>query len=149
LVAVGEKLPGVQTNLADARIKAAIAMSPPMPQSSLAQNYSFTDIHLPVFVMTGTEDAGFTKSADRRTAFDKISSRESCLVIFNGGDHMAFSGHVGFRGRDKDKQFQPFICEASLAFWDAHLRGDTNAAAWLAKDFKAKLGANGTFELKK
>jgi predicted dienelactone hydrolase len=144
LVASGGRLPGMSEKLSDPRIKAAIAMSPPF-----ANEMELGDVHVPVFVMTGTLDEGFTKAADRRAAFDMISTPETCLVIFNGLDHMTFSGHVRLMERDKDKKFQPLICAATTAFWDAHLRGNAAAKNWLKHGgFAAFIGDQGAFESK-
>jgi predicted dienelactone hydrolase len=145
LVAVGQRM-SANEKLMDSRIKAAIAMSPPILAGTAPD---FSAVRVPVFVMTGTLDIGFTKSDERRLAFDKISSPETCLVIFNGLDHMTFSGHVGLSGGNKDKKFQPLICAATTAFWDAHLRGDMAAKNWLEHGgFAAFMGDKGMFELK-
>ncbi|HEU5396351.1 MAG TPA: hypothetical protein VFV81_04235 [Verrucomicrobiae bacterium] len=144
LVVAGEKT-GLG-NLEDGRIKAALAMSPPVLAGA---TLDFSGVRIPVFVMTGTEDVGFTRVDERRLAFDRITSAGTCIVTFNGLDHMTFSGHVQFSERKKDKKFHPLICIASTAFWDAHLRGDTEAAAWLEQGgFTDRLGNDGKFELK-
>ena len=146
IVAVGERLPIVKEKLSDPRIKAAVAMSVPMPEGMAP---ALDDIRVPVFVMTGTEDIGFTRAESRRVAFDKISSPGTCFVNFNGLDHMTFSGHVRLMERDKDKKFQPLICAGSTAFWDAHLRGNADAQNWLEHGgFAAFIGDAGKFESK-
>ena len=144
LAVSGEKIADVSGSFLDPRIKAAIAMSPPIVEGS-----RFDGIHIPVFVLTGTEDEGFTRTADRRTAYDKITSPDSCLVIFNGADHFTFSGHFHWWQHAKDREFQPLIRVATTAFWDAHLRGDAAAKAWLEQGgFTALMGSKGKFELK-
>lgn len=144
LVITGEQMPAAPEKFLDPRIKAAIAMSPPM-----FDGIRFDGIHVPAFVMTGTHDAGFTRTADRRTAFDKITSPGTCLVSFNGADHLTFSGHFRWWEKWKDKKFQPMIQVATTAFWDAHLRGDAGAKAWLEQGgFIAFMHGAGTFELK-
>jgi hypothetical protein len=53
------------------------------------------------------------------------------------------------RGGEKDEHFQRDIRMSSLAFWDAYLKGDEHARAWLAgRGFQEALGAEGTFEKK-
>ena len=146
LVAVGEQLPVLMENLADRRIKAAIAMSVPVPEGVAPM---LDDIRVHVFVMSGTEDVGFTRAEDRRVPFDRILTAGTALVIFNGVDHMTFSGHPGLRGREKDGKFQPLICVATTAFWDAHLRGDPQAQNWLNQGgFARFIGDEGRFEIK-
>lgn len=144
LIVVGEQGPDADEKFLDPRIKAAIAMSSPM-----FNGIRFDAIHVPVFVMTGTHDAGFTRAADRRTVFDGITSPGTCLVIFNGADHFTFSGHFHWWQKWKDQKFQPLTQVATTAFWDAHLRGDAGAKAWLEQgSFTAFLHGAGTFELK-
>ena len=48
----------------------------------------------------------------------------------------------------KQENAQKLIKESSLAFWDAYLKSDGDAKAWLNQDFDAVLGAAGTFEQK-
>ena len=100
--------------------------------------------------MTGTLDdspIGETKAAERRILFDKTDHAETCLVIFNGADHMTFSGHI--IPRASDAGFQSLICAGSTAFWDAYLRGNAAAKNWLYNGgFAALIGAKGTFEKK-
>lgn len=145
LIVAGEQGPDVDEKFLDPRIKAVIAMSPPV-----FKGIRFDAIHVPVFVMTGTRDAGFTRTADRRTAFDGITSPGTCLVIFNGADHLTFSGHFQWYEKWKDKKYQPLILAATTAFWDAHLRCDASAKAWLEEGgFTALMHGGGKFELKK
>ena len=55
----------------------------------------------------------------------------------------------GFRGdRSHDAIFHPLIQQSTLAFWDACLRGDAKAKAWLHSEFVKESGDNGTFEQK-
>jgi len=44
---------------------------------------------------------------------------------------MTFSGHLRRGEPAKDEKFHPLICAATTAFWDAHLRDDASAKAWL------------------
>lgn len=144
LLVTGERLTSTDKNQLEPRIKAAIAMSPP-----IFDGLQFDAIQVPVFVMTGTLDAGFTRSADRRTAYDKIPSSGTCLVILNGADHMTFSGHLRASEKARDEKFQPLILAATQAFWDAHLRNDADAKAWLEQGgFTAWMNGAGKFERK-
>ena len=80
-------------------------------------------------------------------------------VIFNGGDHMIFSGRPrhaegkvlpGWYGTgEKDALFHSLICTVTTAFWDAYLRDDAQAKQWLTGGgCAATLGENATFEMK-
>ena len=57
----------------------------------------------------------------------------SMLVLLTGGDHMVFSGRqeVGGPPRPNDARHRAIIKAASLAWWDAWLKGDPKAKAWL------------------
>jgi predicted dienelactone hydrolase len=149
LAVVGEKNPGGVT-LTDPRIKAAIAMSAPVPGGAEKAKGAFAAIAVPVFHMTGTRDnspIGETNAADRRIPYDQATVPGSCLMVLNGADHMTFSGHVFGAYADEDEHYQKYIVAGSTAFWDATLRGDKAAGEWLYKGGFAKLmGNEGTFE---
>jgi len=106
--------------------------------------------------MTGTRDFleifPQTKAEDRRIPFDHMSKAETCLVIFNDGDHMIFSGRGRLGTPEKlaqDAAFQKLICAGTTAFWDAYLKGNAAAKKWLLDGGYAKLlGAQASFETK-
>lgn len=158
LAAGGERFPVLfkrDLNMADPRIKAIIPMSAPVsPKAKRDPAASFGPIALPCLHMTGTRDdspIGSSKAADRRIPFDSMSKGDNYLVVFTDGDHMIFSDHEKRGGpRPKDPVFQALIQQASTAFWDAYLKGDAAAKAWLAAShgFQKALGANGTWEKK-
>jgi len=159
LVAVGELfiLPGgKEIGFADSRIKAAVPMSAPVPRKRETLDRAFGKIAVPSLHMTGTLDhspIGETTAPDRRLPFDHIHGADQYLVVFEGGDHMIFSGRsrsAAAAGRGaKDALFQDLIRKSTTAFWDAYLRGDAAAKAWLADGgFADALGSNGTLEKK-
>jgi dienelactone hydrolase len=143
---------GEKFSAGDARIKAAISMSPYAPPKKDQYDMAFSNINVPCFHMTGTRDdspVGDTMAADRRVAFDHTKGADQFLVIFKHGDHMIFSGRLRRQAADRDPFFQKLICQSSTAFWDAYLRDDAHAKAWLTgKGFETVLGGNGTFEKK-
>jgi predicted dienelactone hydrolase len=134
----------------DSRIKCAIYFSPPVNAvASRDPSSTFSSISVPGFVMTGTEDSspiGGTRTEWRRLVYDGIAARDQYLVIFNGGDHMIFSGRL--QRSDKDAFFQPRITKLSTAFLDAYLRGDKKQLAWLKTESASYLGSSGTVEHK-
>jgi len=135
--------------LADPRVKAAIAMSAPVPRKDFDRAYG--GIHIPVLHMTGTRDdspLGETKAAERRVPYDHIRGADQYLVTFQGGDHMIFSGRLGSQRGEKDALFQGLIRQGTVAFWDAYLKGDAEAKAWLAQGYGAVLGKDGKLEAK-
>ena len=151
LAAAGQVFGPTERGLGDERVKAAIAMSAPVPRANAGRSYS--RIRIPILHMTGTEDyspIGDTSPKDRRVPFDRITGAAQFLVTFTGGDHMIFSGRSGLRGeRKNDERFHDLIKMSSTAFWDAYLKQDTEAKEWLAKGgFQAALGNDGVFEQK-
>jgi dienelactone hydrolase len=142
---------GRQISVVDPRVKAAIPMSAPVPRRKEQLDKAFGAITIPCLHMTGTEDdspIGETSKEERRLPFDHSRGSDQYLVIFNGGDHMIFSGRGKLPGdRTKDSRFQELIRAASLAFWDAYLRDDAKAKKWLAEGgLEALMGRDGTFE---
>jgi len=156
LAAVGQLVGMPRTDYSDARIRAAIPMSAPVPAWRLNLDRDYAGIRVPLMHMTGTLDdspIGDTRAADRRIPFDHISGAEQYLIVFRDGDHMIFGGRSGMLGllsrRSLDAEFQRLICAASLAFWDAHLREDGEARRWLTEGgLKDRLGDLGTLERK-
>ena len=79
----------------------------------------------------------------RRLPFDKTTAINQYLVIFTDADHATFGG-----GGPRAKEFCPTIAEATLAFFDAHLRGDAAKQASLVGDLKKLVDTRGTVENK-
>ena len=143
---------GIKVSFADPRVTAAIPMSAPFNKGQDPRK-CFAKFATPCLHMTGTLDAspiGETSAEQRRIPYDSISGADQYLITFTGGDHMIFSG----RGSNlsvtaKDAAFQRLIRTSSIAFWDAYLKDDAKAKAWLADGGCEKLlGKDGTFEKK-
>jgi predicted dienelactone hydrolase len=142
---------GREISFVDARVKAAIPLSSPVPARKDQLDRAFGKIKIPMLHMTGTEDSspiGETSPTDRRVPFDHIHGADQFLITLMGGDHMIFAGHYGKPQPAKEEVFKKLIRESSLAFWDAYLKNDSKAKAWLTNDFKRVLGTEGTFEMK-
>lgn len=180
LSAAGQKFGLRGRSLGDSRIKAAVAMSAPVPRGAKTGGYD--GIRIPVLHMTGTKDVSpisDTKAEERRVPFDMIAGVDQYLVNFNGGDHMIFSGvdrqalagagagaaagrtgntealsmwreHARHGDAAKDEAFHALIRTGTLAFWDAYLRDNAKAKAWLQDGGYAKeLGDAAALETKK
>ncbi len=149
---------GLTKHYDEPRIKAAIQMSAPAPANRRELDQTFASITIPVMHLTGTKDflemLPQTTAADRRIPFDHMNHAETCLVIFNDGDHMIFSGRErSLAAPEKlaqDARFQKLICAGTTAFWDAYLKGNTAAKKWLLDGgFQTLLGQAATFEKKR
>jgi predicted dienelactone hydrolase len=143
---------GTTLSLADSRVKAAIAMSPQAPLRIDLADSLYAPIQMPCFHMTGTHDEsplGLTSVADRRVAFDHIRHGDQYLLIFADGDHMVFADRRRHSHAQLDTVLHRLIQAASTAFWDAYLKHDAEAKAWLAgPGFLGVLGAQGSLEKK-
>ena len=152
----GQKSPSLagQAGL-DTRIVAAIAFSPnARNKNNLSRQ--FGDIRVPFFSITGTEDGSIlgdgTRYQDRILPHENMPAGGKYLLVFDGGDHMVFGGHMieGRRSETaRDREIQAVVKNATLAFWNATLKQDASARKWLsASGLAATLGANDRFASK-
>ena len=138
-------------SFADPRITASIAYSPSKPRQG-DPTQAFASIHIPTFHMTGTDDMNpldaSEPASNRQFPYRNITGADKYLIVFNGGDHMIFSGRrIAEQDRPNDDMFHALIQKASLAYWDAYLKENAQAKAYLTQGGFAKdLGANGAFE---
>jgi predicted dienelactone hydrolase len=141
---------GRELTLRDARVKAAIPMSAPVPARRETHARAFGSIAIPCLHMTGTLDSSIvsdTAPEQRRIPYDNISKADQYLVTFIGGDHMVFSGRGRLPGGAKDAAFQDLIKAGTTAFWDAYLKEDPAAKEWLAGGgYERLLGKEASFE---
>lgn len=139
----------------DLRITAAIALSPNARNKQRPER-QFGDIRLPFFSITGTKDGSIlgdgTQYQDRIVPYRNMPPGGKYLVVFDEGDHMVFGGHdLGSKRGDaaRDRAIQELVKAGTLAFWDATLKGDEVAGAWLAAGgFASQLGTRDTFASK-
>ncbi|SDU20648.1 Predicted dienelactone hydrolase [Verrucomicrobium sp. GAS474] len=134
------------SGLSDPRVKAVVAMSVPNVPGT-----RFDSITLPALHFTGTFDEIAIQHSpvkDRRIPYDQSRGPGTYLVIFQGGDHMVFSGRLA-NPREHDVLFQDLVCQGSTAFWDAYLKDDAAAKGWLNRGgFETALGSSATLEKK-
>lgn len=152
-----------RVELADDRVTALMPMSAPVPRGKRRRAKSYAPIKTPALHMTGTLDESplnTTSAEERRIPFDMSPGPDEggadvYLINFDGADHATFSGEGRRQGRDravvrKDPVFQAHIKRAGLAFWDAYLRGDPDAKAYLQGGGLAEaVGDAGVVEIKK
>ena len=144
-------MPG-QQEFSEPRVKAVVAMSSPVPLGQVPLDVAFGNISRPCLHITGTADNSIvatTKASQRRLPFDHASGADQFLVTFYGADHMTYSGHIRAANGTHDAMFQRLIAECSAVFWDAYLKDDAGAKAWLTGDgVRAHFGAAGWVEEK-
>jgi len=132
LLMAGQVPPDSGDSLHDPRIKAVLAMSPPvwsMNHISLQEIYQ--PITAPTLFITGTKDDGIvgqTKAVHRRIPFDTMAQCQRYLITVDGGDHRMYGGRVlAFLGSRSNEKFQPAIVRSSTCFWRAVLQNDPAA----------------------
>lgn len=130
LLVAGQVPPDRGSSLLDPRIRAILAMSPPVHRPPGGFRDVYAPIRVPAFFITGTEDDGIighTKAHQRRIPFDSLQTGNRYLVTIRGADHQIYGGSItAFRARN-DKPYQALIVRASSCFWQAVLREDESA----------------------
>ena len=133
---MGQKYPGGR-DVQEARIDAFLPMSP-SDGKAVNGSAAFGHITSPVLFMTGTEDGSpidpTTDPASRRIPYASVPEGDAFELVFEGGDHMAFSGRTLTGEKQRQSRTHPAIQRISTKFWDAYLRNDEEARAWLKSE---------------
>lgn len=118
----------------DARIKAALAMSPNAPPGP-APETAFGSVSLPWMLMTGTNDIAPIGQADmesRRAVYRALSRAPKYEVVLYNAEHSVFiEGRLPGEQGQRNPNHRRVILALSTAFWDACLRRDAAALSWL------------------
>jgi predicted dienelactone hydrolase len=121
----------------DPRIKAAVVMSPSAPQRRDA-NAAFGAVKIPWLLLTGTADTAAVGEADvanRLKVFPALPPGHKYQLVLDGAEHSAFTGRALPGDKQKrDPNHHRAILAVTTAFWDATLKGDAAAKAWLDGD---------------
>lgn len=152
------RLSGEPKDLSDPRPLAFAALSPSGP-SALSRPEDWAGVTRPLLVMTGSDDRqpaalsppGQERSgAWRRQVFELVPPGGKLLAWFEGARHSTYSGGAGARLTGEpgpDPAQVEAVAVVTLAWWDARLRADAKAQAWLdAADSAAALGSWARFE---
>ena len=130
----GEDLPFTGKEFTDPRIKAAIAFSPSPPRAGNPEK-AFGSVGIPWMLMTGTEDVapiGDMNVQSRLKVFPALHGAPKYQVVLFGAEHSAFTDRpLPGDHEPRNPNHHRVILALSTAFWDAYLRGDTNALHWL------------------
>ncbi|HEY3999911.1 MAG TPA: dienelactone hydrolase [Candidatus Xenobia bacterium] len=120
--------------LTDARIQAALALSPSSPRTGDPKS-AFGHVSIPWMLMTGTRDLspiGHADVASRLAVFPALPPGDKYELVLNGAQHSAFSDRRLISDREpRNPNHHKAIVALSIMFWDAYLRGDAAARAWL------------------
>lgn len=120
-------------DLSDARIDAALMLSPSAPRRGSAES-AFAEVRLPWLLMTGTRDVSPIGDIDleaRLAVYPALPKGGKYELVLDGAAHTAFTQ----RGLPADGERNPnhhrVILALSTAFWDAYLGDDAGARRWL------------------
>ena len=146
----GERLGFLGIKFTDPRIKAALCLSPGSPAFGNPSK-AFGTVKIPWMLMTGTNDVsliGRQNLASRLGVFTALPAGGKYELVLNGADHMAFTDAPIPRSTSNANHHK-VIDALSTAFWDAYLKGDKVAKAWLdGEAAQAILTAADTFRTK-
>ena len=130
----GETMPVGGQQFTDPRIQAAMAFSPSSPKTGSAAK-AFGLVKIPWMLMTGTKDIapiGDTDVKSRLAVYPALHGAPKYEVVLNNAEHSAFTGRALPGDREpRNPNHHRVMLALSTAFWDAHLRGDAGALAWL------------------
>ena len=130
----GEKFPIAGTRWTDARIKAAVAFSPSVPKRGNAAE-AFGSVKIPWLLMTGTKDnapIGQADAASRRLVYPALPPGGKYELVLDKAEHSAFTDRaLGGDAEKRNPNHHRVILAVSTAFWDAYLKNQSEAKAWL------------------
>jgi enterochelin esterase-like enzyme/dienelactone hydrolase len=121
----------------DARIAAAVIMSPSSPKRGTPQT-AFGSVALPWMLMTGTRDTALIGGADvesRLAVFPALPPGGKYELVLFEAEHSAFTDSVLPGDVElKNPNHHRVILALSTAFWDTFLLGNVSAQQWLDGD---------------
>lgn len=140
----------------DARVGAALAFCPTTAGPETTESdyaFRFGSMLQPFMTITGTDDGepssiGYAWQ-NRQIPYQYMPGPGKYLLVLKGADHWVYVGQPGVPRtvRPQDAVITRWTKLATTAFWDAHLKSDMNARAWL-DSFAGSLGGAGTFAQK-
>ena len=130
----GENFPLDGSKLTDPRIQAAVIFSPSTPKLGSAKK-AFATVKIPWLLMTGTKDIapiGHTDMKSRLGVYPALHGAPKYEVVLDNAEHSVFTDRALPGDREpRNPNHHRVILALSTAFWDAYLRRDAAALAWL------------------
>lgn len=147
----GQRFP-LGISFRDPRILAAVPMSPSPPRRGDAAT-AFGSIPIPWLVMTGTHDGspiGQMSPADRLRVFPALSPGRKYSLVLEGAEHSVFTERaLPGESKPRNPNHHRAILALTTAFFEAYLRDDAAARAWLdGKGPRGVLAAGDRWERK-
>jgi predicted dienelactone hydrolase len=125
-------------DFADARVKAVLCLSPQGSGQFGLTEHSFDKIALPYMGVTGSLDSlgPVASPAWHKIPFDRSQAGDKYHLFIRGANHMSFiTPRTTVPGRaEHGGAIFEYTNAASLAFWDAYLKGDARAKSYLQSD---------------
>jgi hypothetical protein len=121
------------TRYRDPRVKAALLLSAQGRDQQGLRDGSWDTVACPMLNITGTLDKGAKGQGPqwKSEPYEFAPPGDKYLAIFKNADHyLGGITQTGLRPDNVDQR--KAIAQLTLAFWDAHLRGDLAAKSWLA-----------------
>ncbi len=133
----GQQAARGRVSFTDPRIKAAVIMSPSTPKLGTAEQ-AFGEVKIPWLLMTGTKDLSIIGGADlnsRLGVYPALPAGDKYEIVLHDAEHSAFTDRALPGDREaRNPNHHRVIYALSTAFWDAYLKGDAAAKAWLDGD---------------
>lgn len=139
---------GIELKTKDARVAAALAISPAAP--SLNPEVAFAEITTPIMHITGTKDdspVGLTTPEDRQIPYRLMNNSDQYLVVYEGADHMVFAAQRrGNKFSELDLQIMESTAALAAEFFKKYLLGAQSPID--TDEFYASLAAQNSNERK-
>jgi predicted dienelactone hydrolase len=130
---MGQRFP-FNREFTESRLDAFLLLSPAVGRGHNAAT-AYGHIQVPVMCMTGSDDKSpldpSVTPQSRREVYAAMPAGDKYELVFAGGTHMAFSDRPIRLREQRDPRIHPAIQQISTAFWDAYLKRDRQAKAWL------------------
>jgi predicted dienelactone hydrolase len=130
----GQSAPVVGPRLTDDRIRAAVIMSPSIPQRG-EPAAAFGKVQIPWLLLTGTHDdspIGKQTPASRLQVYPALPPGDKYELVLDGAEHSVFTDRpLPGESRTRKPEHHRSILGISTAFWDACLKQDAAAKDWL------------------
>jgi len=137
-------------SFADARVKAALCLSPQGPGQFGLNDHSFDKISLPFMGVTGSLDSlgPVASPAWHKIPFERSQAGYKYHLFIEGANHMSFiTPETPLASRaEQGRAIFDYTNSAALAFWDAYLKGDERARSFLQSNALEKI-SHGTAKL--
>ena len=135
--AVGGQTAALGKSFTDARIRAALILSPSVPERGDA-NKAFGGVKIPWLLMTGTLDTSMIRGGDAKSrllVYPALPAGEKYQLVLDKAEHSAFVERALPGDKvERNPNHHKAVMAISTAFWDAYLRGDADAKKWLDGD---------------